>query len=59
MTFQMAEAVIYFFEFVQIDQYHGEWPARTGRALPLRAKGLPEEASGLDAGEAVGNRLLL
>ena len=43
----------------EIDQHHREWAAGAGCALPFGTERLPEETPGLDAGEAIGDRLLL
>ena len=55
----MAQAVVHFLEFVQIDEHYRERPPGARGAFPLRSKRLPEKAPSLDAGQPVRNRLLL
>ena len=59
IALEVAHGVVDFFEFVEVDEHHGEWPPGTRSALPLRRQGFPEEAAGLDSGQAVGDGLLL
>ena len=59
VAFQMAEGVVDFLELVEIDQHDRERASGAGSALPLRRECFPEEAPRLDAGQAVGDGLLL
>ena len=59
VAFDVAVEIVDELKAVQIDQHQREGPARPRRALPLSGKRFHQKAVSLDAGEAVGNRLLL
>ena len=55
----MAEGVVYLFKFVEVNEDNGEWTAGARGTFPLGRERFPEETTRLDAGKAVGDRLLL
>src|SRR5262249_44745768 len=59
IAFKMAKWFVHLLAFVEINEHDGEGASRAGSALPFGGQGFPEEAAGLDTGEAVGDGLLL
>src|ERR1700683_3385635 len=59
IAFEVAVKIVDEFEAVQVHQDQSKGATRASRPLPLRRKCFHEEAMRFDAGEAVGDGLLL